>query len=363
MPKIKGTCNFVGETNTMMKTILSLFICLFFSLSSIACDEASITFISEADNGDGTFTYTFDLCIEFLGIEGSPDWFALEFSGGSYTSISSFTPPTLTTTTGDNYNGAVNGNTVQWTCPTLFPSNGSPNFCNIVSITTNGQIGQVHVFYHDTYPSSACEEILTFPIACSIDGLSVSSQSACDPATNTYSQEVLITYTSAPSTGNINVNGQTFPISSSPQTVTLTNLPADGNGVGVTAFFSDDPFCTYTDNLLFIAPQDCTPCSIDNVTISTQTSCDPTTDTYDQVITITYTSPPSVGSIDVNGQIFPITSSPQSINLVGLSADGNPVDLTIGFTNDPACNSFITNAFTAPPSCSTPCNPNNGTWN
>ncbi len=350
------------ETKTIMKTLFTLAFCILFSWSSHSCDEASITFISETDNGDGTYTYTFDFCIEFLGLEGSPDWFALEFSGGSYTSISNFTPPTLTTTTGDNYNGAINGDAVQWTCPTLFPSNGSPTFCNLVSITTNGQIGQVHVFYHDTYPSSACEEILTFPIACSIDGLSAGSQTSCDPATNTYTQEVLVNYQSETASGTLNVNGQTFPISNSPQTVILTNLSADGNGVGVTAFFTDDPFCTYTDNLLFIAPDDCTPCSIDNVVVSSQSSCDPSTDTYTQELIISYSGEPSTGNLVINGQFFPISTSPQTVLLSDLPSDGNPVNVSVGFSDDSSCNATLNNAFTAPISCSTPCNPDNGTW-
>ena len=345
-----------------MNKFLIMLVCAFFSFTSKACDEASISFISETDNGNGTFTYSFNLCIEFLGLEGSPDWFALEFSGGTYTSISSFTPPTLTTTTNDDYNGAINGNSVRWTTPEIFPSNGSANFCNVVTVTTNGQAGQVQVFYHDSYPSASCYETLTFPIPCSISSVTAGVQSACNPGTNTYSQDVIITYSAAPGTGSLEVNGQTFSITGSPQTVQLTNLIADGNGVGVTAFFTSDPFCTYTDNLLFIAPNDCTPCSISNISASTQSPCNPGTNTYDQLITVTYAGAPGTGTLDVNGQSFAITSSPQTVNLVGLAADGNPVNVTASFSSNPSCTLTNNSLFTAPSSCSTPCTPDNGTW-
>lgn len=342
--------------------LLLTFVALFSAFNSVACDEAYVTFNGETDNGDGTYTYDFTFCVEFLGLEGSPDWFQIEFTGGTYTSVSSFLPPVLTTTTGDNYNGAIVGDAVRWTCPTLFPSNGSPTFCNDVSITTNGQAGAVNIFYHDSYPSGSCYETINFPVACNIVTIAAGTQTACDPGTNTYTQEVIVTYSAAPSTGTLDVNGQSFAITSSPQTVTLTGLVADGNGVGVTAVFSDDAFCTFTDNLLFVAPQDCSPCSISSVTAGAQTPCDPGTNTYTQEITVTYNAEPSSGTLDVNGQSFAITTSPQTVTLTGLTADGNAVDVTAVFSADPGCTSTVNSAFTAPVSCTVPCTPDNGTW-
>lgn len=54
------------------------------------------------------------------------------------------------------------------------------------------------------------------------------------------------------------VNGQSFPITGRPQTVTLTGLPSDGNPVDVTASFSADPACPRTETALFAAPASCT---------------------------------------------------------------------------------------------------------
>ena len=62
------------------------------------------------------------------------------------------------------------------------------------------------------------------PSSCSIDAISAAAPSACDQATSTYTVDVTVTYTNPPATGDIDVNGQTFAVTASPQTVTLTNL-------------------------------------------------------------------------------------------------------------------------------------------
>ena len=94
---------------------------------------------------------------------------------------------------------------------------------------------------------------------CSITSLTAASPSACVPATGTYSVDVTVEYSDAPASGNLEVNGQTFAITSSPQTVTLTGIVADGNQVDVTASFSDEPSCTLTEAGLYTAPVACFP--------------------------------------------------------------------------------------------------------
>jgi hypothetical protein len=92
---------------------------------------------------------------------------------------------------------------------------------------------------------------------CAISSLAAGTQSACVPASNTYTRQVIVTYTNPPATGTLVVNGQSFAIGSSPQTVTLTNLTANGAAVNVTAVFSADAICTRTTNALFTAPVSC----------------------------------------------------------------------------------------------------------
>ena len=187
---------------------------------------------------------------------------------------------------------------------------------------------------------------------CTISDLSAGVQTSCVPATNTYAQEVTITYSTAPATGTLDVNGQSFAITSSPQTVNLTGLVADGNTVNVTANFSDLTACTYTENALFTAPANCSPvCNITSITAGAQTACVPATNTYTQEVVVTYANAPATGTLDVNGQSFAITSSPQTVNLMGLVADGNIVNVTASFSADAACTLTENALFTATADC------------
>jgi hypothetical protein len=92
---------------------------------------------------------------------------------------------------------------------------------------------------------------------CAISSLAAGAQTACVPASNTYTQQVTVTYSNPPASGTLLVNGQSFAIGASPQTVTLTNLTANGVAVNVTASFSADAACTRTTNGLFVAPAAC----------------------------------------------------------------------------------------------------------
>jgi hypothetical protein len=92
--------------------------------------------------------------------------------------------------------------------------------------------------------------------------VAVGQQGACDD--DEYTQDLIVTYSNEPATGTLDINGQSFPIGTSPQTVTLTNLPADGNPVNVFATFSDNPNCVYQPTFpQWTAPAPCfLPCDI-----------------------------------------------------------------------------------------------------
>jgi hypothetical protein len=189
---------------------------------------------------------------------------------------------------------------------------------------------------------------------CSISDLAAGTQTACVPATNTYTQQVTVTFANPPASGNLVVNGQSFAIGTSPQTVTLTNLPANGAAVNVTASFSADAGCTRTENSLFTAPVSCAvqPCSISDLAAGTQTACVPATNTYSQQIIVTFANPPASGSLVVNGQVFSIGTSPQTVTLGNLPANGAAVNVTASFSADAACTRTENSLFTAPVSCS-----------
>jgi len=191
---------------------------------------------------------------------------------------------------------------------------------------------------------------------CTISNIEAGTTSACDMSTGRYTQQITVTYTDAPSTGNLVVNGQNFAITSSPQMVTLTDLIADGNTITVTANFSANASCSSTATDLFQAPSPCIPvCTIATITAGTQTACNPTTNTYTQAVTITYNNPPASGDLVVNNQTFAITNSPQIVTLTNLTADGNNVTVTANFSMDTDCSQTATNLFQAPASCAPVC--------
>jgi hypothetical protein len=101
-------------------------------------------------------------------------------------------------------------------------------------------------------------EICALPI-CPIVLVSAGSQDACDPLDNTYSQEIMVDFSSTPADGQLSVNGTTVPLNlvNNAQTVTLTGLIADGNDVELTVVLTGSEACTLTEPALFTAPLDC----------------------------------------------------------------------------------------------------------
>ncbi|MTE25699.1 PQQ-dependent sugar dehydrogenase [Winogradskyella ouciana] len=110
----------------------------------------------------------------------------------------------------------------------------------------------------NTEPKASLVQFKPFNNPTSIDNIVVGQQTPCDAADNSYSQELIVTYTNPPATGSLIVNGQSFPITASPQTITLSGLDSDSNGVEVTAEFTDGYNTLYRSNgVLFTAPDDC----------------------------------------------------------------------------------------------------------
>ncbi len=187
--------------------------------------------------------------------------------------------------------------------------------------------------------------------SCSITTIEPQSQSTCDPATNTYSQDLIISYVNEPASGTLEVNGSSFAITGSPQLVTLNGLISDGQPVDVTASFSDSINCSLTEFDLFTAPEECVVCMITDLEAGFQTGCDPATNTYTQEITVSYANEPLSGQLEVNGQFFPITGSPQTVTLNGLVANGLEVSVTARFSANTVCSFTEASLFTSPEVC------------
>jgi len=100
------------------------------------------------------------------------------------------------------------------------------------------------------------------PVLCSVDSVMIGAQSACDPDSITYSQTLTIFASNAPTSGVVVVNGQAFPVATSPQTVVLENLPSNGLFVDLTVAYSLDSLCTFVQDSAWTAPEDCTPAPV-----------------------------------------------------------------------------------------------------
>ena len=138
-----------------LKNLLTAFLISssFLFQSVKACDEASVTIVSVVDLGGGQTQYTFDICLEMLGLEGIPDWFSVDFNPNSV-NVVSFTPPTVTTSSGDVFTGAIlSGNDeVRWTFPGTFPAHNMNLMCFQAVIVITGTPTSIVMNFHDTYP-------------------------------------------------------------------------------------------------------------------------------------------------------------------------------------------------------------------
>lgn len=90
-------------------------------------------------------------------------------------------------------------------------------------------------------------------------------------------------------------------------------------------------------------------------------ACNPATNTYSLTGTITYSTPPSTGTLTVTNscsgatQVFnpPFPPTSTSYTLTGLPANGAGCTVTAVFSDDPTCT--LTTNFTAAPSCTVTC--------
>ena len=256
--------------NHFRKLLFSLFLSLL-SLCYLACDESSASLTSVTDNGDGTYTVVIDVCTEFLGLEATAYSWSIDFNDPL--NIISATPATLTTGTGDDYNLSLSGGTATWTNTGFLPSHTSTTFCYTVTLIVDAQpTTTIDVITNNDAASSFanCTHTLNIPptpAPCNISFISA-IPSACDPIDNSYTLDITVSYTDEPSTGTLEIFGNTFSIVSSPQTVSITNLISDGNTFDVTSFFSDDTGCTVTELNAFTAPVPCSGCNANAGTIS-----------------------------------------------------------------------------------------------
>jgi len=125
--------------------------------------------------------------------------------------------------------------------------------------------GQLYAFIQNTlcinpgYNSRSIE----IKSSCKITDITAGNQGACVPGSNFFTQELTIIYDKPPGNGQLNVNGQLFNITSSPQKVVLTDLDSDGTVRNVSAFFTESSNCKLDKSAVFTAPPNCCPLDFD----------------------------------------------------------------------------------------------------
>lgn len=168
----------------------------------------------------------------------------------------------------------------------------------------------------DVLPENLCLRLskngvpLKINTTCRINSISVGGQTSCSTEKNTFDQEIVVDYTLPPRQGRLMVNGQIFDITSSPQTILLTNLPADGNpSVDISVEFTEDNQCQRVFPNAFAAPSNCCPFSVDlgdNIEVCA-----------DQEVTLSVNNEESTFQWFRNGELLPETSNTITADLTG----------------------------------------------
>jgi len=237
----------------------------------------------------------------------------------------------------------------------LFPIGGNEQVVTLVDQLPIGGFKDLHAFFTDNPACSlkVSNAYLT-PASCDpclVSGISVVNVGTCKVATNRYTARLAISYSKAPESGFLVVNGQQLPVTSSPQIVDLVNLYSDGQPVAIDVHFTEDPFCGFSTDSLFTAPLACSSCRVSGAVVNSVGTCDPVSNTYIAEIGLGFRAWPPTGGVFVNGQLFDITTPPMTITLEGLLPDGLPEDLQVTFEGDSLCGDTLANVFTAPPPC------------
>ncbi|BDD05010.1 hypothetical protein AUTU_24930 [Aureibacter tunicatorum] len=230
----------------------------------------------------------------------------------------------------------------------------SPQIVTLKGLPSDGELKDISVLFSEAEECVfEAEGFIKAPEPChdcEIISVEAVEQSICDPTTNTYTQKLLVEYEGVEAGSIMIVNDQEFVIESSPQEITLSDLNSDGQAVHVDLKI-DGTDCKYFKESLFIAPENCEPCDIFDITITGVGECDPETGTYDQEVFIHFDKHPAGGKLIVNEQEFEIGESPQKIVLSGLNSDGNPVDLIARFSENEECVKLVESAYVAPVDC------------
>nr|WP_042297372.1 DUF11 domain-containing protein [Nonlabens ulvanivorans] len=296
-------------------------------------------------------------------------------------------PPTTGTlnVTGDNIDPASE-------VTSAFGGTTSFTFTSIRMSADGGPIDLTANFTDSNCPLNVSNAGIA-PISCSpdcvISNIQTANASVCndngtpqDPSDDFFTTDIIITFSNPPTTGTLNVTGDNIDPASEVTsafggttsfTFTSIRMSADGGPIDLTANFTDSN-CPLNVSNAGIAPISCSPdCVISNIQTANASVCnnngtpqDPSDDFFTTDIIVTFSNPPTTGTLNVTGDAFisegvtALNGLPTSHTFTGIqmAADGSPIDLTASFS-DSTCPLNVPAAGTAPASCSEDCSIDN----
>ncbi len=205
------------------------------------------------------------------------------------------------------------------------------------------------------------------PPVCAVTNLAVDYMSACqwDGSNSTFDVTIAIDYVDGPG-GNMNVylgsNFQSVPTTPGAGTllVDFFGIPANGASLYLITQFAADTGCGLSDFAFLTAPSPCpgASCSIDNITIASQSACmwDGSNSTYDIDLEVAYSnSGGGTLQASIGPNIQQVNTSAGSgiatVSFTGLTANGLTYDANAYFTAESSCTLTETNLVTAPIAC------------
>lgn len=211
--------------------------------------------------------------------------------------------------------------------------------------------------YAASYGRGLWKNDLFSNVNCAVTAITDDGFFDCSNTSGEYTRLLSVTYEGAPNTGTLDVLGQSFAITGSPQQVAISPMPLDGAAVDVTASFSDNSSCSLTEVALFTNPSTC-PCNLTAANVMAET-CDSNNTPGTSDDTHTFSLNPvgdNLGSTySVSGDVTVSNVAYGSPFIFDNGGSGYPIaagDLIIDITDDNDTSCALTQVVvTAPSTC------------
>jgi len=239
----------------------------------------------------------------------------------------------------------------------LFTVTGSPQTVSLNNLAADGNPVDVTAYFTgDPSCEAAQPALFTAPEACggstcSLVSSTIGAQTACNPIDGTYTQELTLQFAFSAGAGDVEVNGQVFPVTNDFASITLTGLEANGESVNLAIIFTGDDACGFAVLDAWTAPDPC-PCDL-TVDVLDVGNCNPSTGEHLVDLLLNVVNPPPTGLLNLGGQLFevPPSSGSYSATIDGTPADGGTYSVGAFFTDLTTCATPQDATWVAPTPC------------